>query len=82
MASNQDSCSLLEDIIECRLYPAMKDGINMKQELLVSAMKYSEFLKKLTCDYIWCHEELRVSVSRELLAKTSAPLLIPAIYSN
>ena len=62
---------MLEDIVECRLYPAITDDVNMKQELLVYAMKYSEFLKKLTCDYIWYHEELRISVSRELIVKNS-----------
>lgn len=69
MASNQDSLPLLEDTVECRLYPAavataMKED-DMKQELLVSALKYSEFLKTLTHHYIWYHEELRISLSRE-----------------
>lgn len=80
MASYQASYSLLEDIVECRLYPATTDDVKLKQELLVCAMKYSEFLKKLTCDYIWYHEELRVSASRELTVK--AHHVIPAIYSN
>lgn len=63
MASNEDNILLLEDTVECRLYPLVTDDINIKQELLVCAMKYSEYLKKLTCDYIWYHEELRISVT-------------------
>ena len=69
MASSQASYSLLEDIVECKLYPATTNDV--KQELLVCAMKYSEFLKKLTYDYIWYHEELRVSASRELTVEES-----------
>lgn len=56
---------LLEDTVECRLYPAVTDDCCMKQELLVYAMIYSEFLKRLTHDYIWYHETLRISISRE-----------------
>ena len=67
MAENQGSFPLLEDIIECRLYPEVTEDADIKQELLVCAMKYSEFLKELTCDYIWYHEELRVSVSRKFM---------------
>lgn len=68
MTKNQDNSPLLEDIVECRLYPKITDDVTIKQELLVCAMKYSEFLKRLTCDYIWYHEELRVSVSREYMS--------------
>lgn len=63
MAENQNSLPLIEDIVECRLYPEVTD----EQELLICAMKYSDFMKKLTCDYIWYHEELRISVSRECM---------------
>jgi len=56
---------VLEDTVECRLYPALTDNCNMKQELLVYAMRYSEFLKRLAHDYIWYHETLRISISRE-----------------
>ena len=63
MAENQNSLPVIEDIVECRLYPEVTD----EQELLICAMKYSDFIKKLTCDYIWYHEELRISVSRECM---------------
>ena len=66
MAENQNNLPSLDDTLECRLHPAVTDD-EMKQELLICAMKYSDFLKKLTCDYIWYHEELRVSVSREYM---------------
>ena len=67
MASNVDNVPLLEDVVECRLYPAVTNDHNVKQELLVYAIKYSEFLEKLTCDHIWYHEELRISVSCEFI---------------
>ena len=82
MASNQANYSLLEDIVECRLYPATTDDVDLKQELLVCAMKYSEFLKKLTCDYIWYHEELRVSASRELTVKKRHTLYLLYIAND
>lgn len=63
MADNQNSLPSIEDVVECRLYPEVTD----EQELLICAMKYSDFMKKLTCDYIWYHEELRISVSRECM---------------
>ena len=63
MAENQNSLPSIEDIVECRLYPEVTD----EQELLICAMKYSDFMKKLTYDYIWYHEELRISVSRECM---------------
>ena len=63
MAENQNSLTSIEDVVECRLYPEVTD----EQELLICAMKHSDFMKKLTCDYIWYHEELRISVSRECM---------------
>jgi len=67
MATNDDSQSevlpLSEDTVECRLYPLIEQECEAKQELCIRAMKYSQFLKELTCDYIWYHEDLRLSVS-------------------
>jgi len=55
-----------EDSVECRLYSVISQENDTEQDLCIKAMKYSQFLKELTCNYIWYHEELRIFVSREL----------------
>lgn len=80
MAENQNNLPSLEDIVECRLHPVVTDD-EVKQELLICALKYSDFLKKLTRDYIWYHEELRISVSRESISSYRDIFTTVTIYS-